>query len=132
VEVAVRRVLQRGSQAIELLRWYAGDTIDTFVAFHETSAALALLRIHLDNPLRMRTLHDALAEALAYPDMVGLDDWEVLAQLAWRLVRDHGRVTPLLTSRSAVQAGTYRQAVTPEAEAEEQPMAPAAITETAA
>jgi hypothetical protein len=61
-EVAVRRVLLRGFQASELLRWYEGHASDTFVEFHETSAALDCLRTYLDDPLSMWTLRDTLAE----------------------------------------------------------------------
>lgn len=123
----MRRVLWRGSQAIELLRWQERHTTDTFVEFHETSAALDFLRPHLDDPVSMRTLRDTLAEELGHLGMVGLDDQEVLDQLAWRLVWDDVRVTPSVTSRPAVQAGIYKQAAAPEAEGSA--VAPAAVEE---
>jgi hypothetical protein len=127
VELAVHRVLYRGCQAIALLQGPAHHTLDAFLEFRDTSAALDFLRPCLDDPLSLGILREVLAEELACADIAGLDNHEVLAELAWRLVGGHVRVAPFTTSRPAVQAGVAGRVIAPEVGEEGEPVAPVAV-----
>jgi hypothetical protein len=127
MEVVVRRVLLRGSQTIQLLPWHESLTVDAALEFSHPATALDFLRPFLDDPLSMMTLRAALAEELGSTDIAGLDDQEVLAELAWRLVWGHVKMVPFVTPRPAVQAGIAGRAIAPEVEPEGESAAPAAV-----
>jgi hypothetical protein len=123
MEVAVHRVLWRGSQAIELWRWDEGYKADAILEFRDASALLDFLRAHLEDPLGMQTLRDVLAEELTFTAISRMDDHEVLEQLAWHMLCGYIKLVPLAISQPAVQAGISVQE-RPEATEEEAPIGP--------
>ncbi len=119
----MRRVLRRGSQTIELIPWHENPTADTFLEFRDTLSALDFLHTFMYDPLSMMTLRSSLTEELPSSDLAGLDDQEVLEQLASRLVYGNLRIVSFAPSQPAIQAGGAAQpppAVEEEEEEEEQ------------
>ena len=125
----MRRVLRRGSQTIELIPRHETPTADTVLVFHDTLSALDFLHTFMYDPLSMMTLRSSLTEELPSTDLAGLDDQEVLEQLASRLVYGNLRIVPFAPSQPAIQAGGAAQATPAVEEEEEEEQAAGAAAE---
>ena len=122
----MRRVLRQGLPAVDFLQWHEGDGAQNILEFQDTSAAVDFLHAYMDDPVSLMALRELLSEASPSTDITGLEDQDVLAALAGRLVGGQVRVVPSGVSRPAVQAGIAAQAVAAATEAEAETGAPAA------
>ena len=85
--LALRRILQSGTQKVEILRSHELDSDDTPMEFGDRLLTLDLLRGFMHDPLNMVTLRSALAELIPVTDIFRLTDEEVLQQFAWQISR---------------------------------------------
>ena len=102
------------------MRWHENPTADTYLEFRDPLSALDFLHTFMPDPLSMMTLRHSLTEVLTSTNIAGLDDQEVLEQLAGRLVDGSIRVMPFAPSQPTIQGGGHAQTATDVAEKEEE------------
>lgn len=119
----MRRLLRRDLREFEILTWHGAHPGDVYEEFFNEQEALRFLRGLARDRYNVRTLRDILADALFHPDLSGVDEQQILEQLAWGLVTGKIRIT---TPR--VRTGLGTGAEQPEPGDEEEPATPPPTT----
>jgi hypothetical protein len=102
------------------MQWHENPTADTYLEFPDTLSALDFLHTFMPDPLSMMTLRHSLTESLSSTNIAGLDDQEILEQLAGRLVDGSIRVMPFAPSQPAIQGSGQAKTATEVAEKDEE------------
>ena len=119
----MRRVLRKGFQNIEILKWHERRPAESFKVFRDRFSALDFLRPFLRDSLSMMSIRRIFSGNSLNGGFFRLSDHQVLEQLAWRLASGQFRILELPLEMPAWSP------VEPEVEEEEAAPAAAAVPE---